>query len=109
MDIRGLWDQVLKIFRYVPKEGAKCSACGEDGKFAQAPYPLPYSDCWCDTCCELEGIAYVVWRDMFPDEHKFNVPFPFLTSVEDIPPDCLTLNLEEVKTFYREKFFKCNS
>ena len=81
----------------------KCIVCGEPGELAQAPYPLPYSECYCNICYELESIAYSVWRNMYPEIHKFNAPVPIMESQEDIPPDCLSLTLEQVKDFFRSK------
>ena len=81
----------------------KCVVCGDAGQLAQAPYPLPFSECYCDTCYELEWIAYCVWREMFPNEPKFKAPVPIIKSLDDIPPYCLWLKLEEVQEFYRNK------
>lgn len=81
----------------------KCHICGEEGKLSQAPYPIPISNCYCNICYELEGIAYDVWATLYPQESKYNAPVPIMKTIEDKPPDCLSLTLEEVKEFFVKK------
>lgn len=81
----------------------RCVVCKKPGEVTQAPYPLPISECYCDICYELEHIAYWVWREMFPNEPKWNAPVPIIKSLDDIPSYCLFLSLKEVQEFYKDK------
>jgi hypothetical protein len=81
----------------------KCSICGENGKFSQSPYPVPFSDVYCDTCYELEEIAFNVWCDLFPETSLMNMPIPFTRTKQDLPPNYLEMTLEQVQEFYRRK------
>ena len=77
--------------------------CGKPGEVTQCPYRVPYSDCYCNLCWDLESIASFVWHELNPDKMKYDMPFPFLKSKEEIPDGIKDWELEEVKNFFRDK------
>jgi len=91
-----------------PEKGdGPCACCGEPGKLTQGPWPLPKSECYCNDCFDLEGIAFNVWRELNPTIHKSAAPIPFLKSKADWPPNAYAMTGEEVKTWFKEKM-RCN-
>ena len=80
----------------------KCRCCGGPGILAQGPWPVPFSECYCDICYELEAIAFQVWLELNPEPEQWP-PIPFMESKEDMP---LSKSLEEIKAFFRNKLGK---
>lgn len=87
-----------------------CECCGiKEGKFAQAPWPVPMSTSHCNDCAELESIAYDVWR-VENIAHKFDCPAPFLDAkdIQELPIDYKKLSFEGIKSYLRNLLEKKN-
>ena len=81
-----------------------CRICGAPGILAQGPWPVPISDAFCDTCFELERIAWWVWRRLNPGKAKIEAPIPFMKSKDDYPPDVFNKSVLEIETYFRSVF-----
>ena len=71
--------------RDILEKSNTCVICGGPGRVTQCPYRIPYSDCHCDLCWDLESIASLIWVELNPEKHKGQMPWPFLKSKEEIP------------------------